>query len=91
LLTYAGVATTTIRDFGRSGQPKIDLVKLGEGSITIPPVHDILQRWGDCSAAQVIDNKFWFAIPVAKISSGYGHDPLVDTSYGSWISTKGLE
>jgi hypothetical protein len=86
---YAGVATTTIRDFGRSGEPKIDLVKLGEGSITIPPVHDVLQRWGDYSAAQVIDNKFWFAVPAAKIHGG--HDPLVDASYGSWISTKSLK
>jgi hypothetical protein len=68
---HAGVATTTIRGFGSSsGSFSIDLVKAGEGSVTIPPVQDgILQRWGDYSAAQVVDNRFWFAVPVTRLSA----------------------
>lgn len=83
LCTHSGVATTTIRSFGSSSGNSfsIDLVKAGEGSVTIPPVQDgIMQRWGDYSAAQVVDNRFWFAVPVTRLSassssssSGDGH------------------
>jgi hypothetical protein len=84
----AGVATTTIRNYGHSGTATIDIVKKGEGSITIPPVHD-MQRWGDYSAATVIDGKMWFAVPTSKLVGG--QDPLVDAHYGSWLSVKSLE
>ena len=83
------MATTTIRNNGHTGTPTIDIVKKGEGSITIPPVHDNVQRWGDYSACAVIDNKMWFAVPTSKLVGG--HDPLVDGSYGSWVSVKDLE
>lgn len=84
-----GVATTTIRNYGKSGSASIDIVKGGEGSITIPAAHDTLQRYGDYSAAQVADGAMWFAVPCTKLTGG--HDPLVDASYSSWISNKHLE
>lgn len=78
----AGVATTTIRNFGRSGGLSIDLVKLGEGSIATSAAHDSVQRWGDYSAVQVIDNRMWFAVPttrtVAEISE---HHEETDTKH----------
>jgi hypothetical protein len=63
----AGVATTTIRNFGRSGGLSIDLVKMGEGSIATSAGHDAVQRWGDYSAVQIIDNRMWFAVPTTRM------------------------
>jgi hypothetical protein len=63
----AGVGATTIRNFGRSGGLSVDLVKLGEGSIATSAAHDSLQRWGDYSAVQVIDNRMWFAVPTTRL------------------------
>lgn len=83
-----GVATTTIRGYGRNGGSSIDIVKLGEGSISIPPVHDMLQRWGDYSAVDVVDDKMWFAVSTTRLVGG--HDPLVDAAPATWISVKHL-
>lgn len=66
---------------GGAASASIDIVHRGKGSITARPHGDRHgpARYGDYSAADIIDGNFWFAVPTTRPgaaggSGSYGHD-----------------
>lgn len=67
----------------------IDVVKRGAGPLQHRKVDDVKTKsgplaWGDGSAMDVADGKFWFAVPLSVMR---GDEP----AYGSWIGALSLD
>lgn len=92
---HAGVASSVVgvqKGVGYEKVPSIDIIKLGDASITQTTEdgddQDAIARWGDYSASQVFGDCMWFAVPIAKQLSE------TETNYReawrSWVAVEDL-
>ena len=84
----SGVATTTVtcdedgsHDETEDARPLINVVQRGPGSINT--VSEL--RWGDYSAAQVVNGQLWYVVPIPVFNEFRGMFWM-----GSWISVLDL-
>jgi len=89
----AGVATTVVSSAGEfdDAEPQasqIVVVQWSPGAVVSATAADDtgaqLQQWGYYSAAQVVDDQMWFAVPAAI------PDDVVGVTQGSWIGVTDL-